>query len=203
MVGRKRREGAGDRTAPGGRRDELVRAAFRRVAEVGFEGLRLRQVADDVGIDHSTLHHHVATKQELITAVARYATSQFWSTMPDDPDPAAALRGHLGALRGMFDERPDLFIVTVELDLRARRDPIVRSLMEHFESGWREALGELVARGSRAGAWPPGLSTDATVELIIAVVKGARLAPSLAGEVFDQLDALLISRNGASKPDSA
>lgn len=34
------------------------------------EGLRLRQVADAVGIDHSTLHHHVATKQDLVEGVA-------------------------------------------------------------------------------------------------------------------------------------
>ena len=65
-----------------GRRTQLVAAAFRRVAESGFEGLRLRQVAEDVGIDHSTLHHHFATKQALVEAVAEYTTRQFWETAP-------------------------------------------------------------------------------------------------------------------------
>ena len=54
-------------------------AAFERVAEIGFEGLRLRQVAEQVGIDHSTLHHHFATKQALVAAVAEYTTRQFWA----------------------------------------------------------------------------------------------------------------------------
>ena len=40
------------------RRQALVEAAYRRIAECGFEGLRLRDVAAEVGIDHSTIHHY-------------------------------------------------------------------------------------------------------------------------------------------------
>ena len=105
---------------------QLVRAAFERVAQVGFEGLRLRQVAEDAGIDHSTLHHYFATKQDLIGAVAEYATRQFWvlgESVPDDP--VDAMRAHLTGLRRMIEDWPELLVVTVELDLRARRDATV------------------------------------------------------------------------------
>lgn len=161
------------------------------MADVGFEGLRLRQVANAVGIDHSTLHHHVATKGDLVAAVAEYATRQFWSTMPGDTDPVARLHGHLAALRVMFTERSELFTVTAELDLRARRDPNVRALMDHFEAGWRDSLRDLLERGARSGAWSQEVDVDATAELVIGVVKGARLAPATAGVVFDQLEVLL------------
>lgn len=177
------------------RREQLVRSAYLRVAEVGFEGLRLRQVADDVGIDHSTLHHHIATKQELVNAVAEYATSQFWSTMPDDPDATAALRGHLAEIRRLFEQQPELFTVTAELDLRARRDPVVRALMDGYEAGWRTELRRVLVRGAEQGAWP-ATGLDDTVELVIAAVKGARLAPAVADRVFDRLTAVLTSTEG-------
>jgi AcrR family transcriptional regulator len=161
------------------RRAQLVLAAFRRVAESGFEGLRLRQVAEDVGIDHSTLHHHFATKQSLVEAVAAHTTRQFWETSPPTPDPAAALRAHLHVLRQMIVEQPDLFAVTVELDLRARRDPAVAAAMTQHESGWREKLVEILT-----GLVPdPGTSA----ELVIATVKGVRLQPDVAGPVLDML----------------
>lgn len=48
------------------RRQALVEAAFRCIAEKGFEGLRLRDVAAKVGIDHSTLHYHFPTKEDLV-----------------------------------------------------------------------------------------------------------------------------------------
>lgn len=161
------------------RRAQLVAAAFRRVAESGFEGLRLRQVAEDVGIDHSTLHHHFATKQDLVEAVAAHTTRQFWETTPPAPDPAAELRAHLKVLQQMIVERPDLFAVTVELDLRARRDPAVAAAMAQHEAGWRERLVAILT----------GLAPDPAVsaELVIAAVKGVRLMPGLAGPVLDQL----------------
>ena len=38
------------------RRDELVLAAYREIAENGFEGLRTREVASAVGVNIATLH---------------------------------------------------------------------------------------------------------------------------------------------------
>ncbi|WP_283134953.1 TetR/AcrR family transcriptional regulator [Rhizohabitans arisaemae] len=185
VVGGKKRETSNIRS------DELVQAGFRRVAEVGFEGLRLRQVADEVGIDHSTLHHYFATKQDLIDAIAAYTTRQFWLTSPENPDPAARLRGHLDTLRTMMRERPDLFIVTIELDLRARRDPAVREAMRGHEEGWREALVEILTDGVQAGVWAPGVEAEAGAELIMTAVKGARLNPEQAETIFNQLMKLL------------
>jgi AcrR family transcriptional regulator len=160
------------------RREQLVEAAFRRVAEAGFEGLRLRQVAADVGIDHSTLHHHVATKQELVEAVALHVVRQFFDTSA-----GGGLRAHLETLRRMMIEKPELFTVTAELDLRARRDLAVREAMRRFETGWREALVQIMA--------PSVAEPGKAAELVIATVKGVRLVPEMAGDVFGRLVELL------------
>jgi AcrR family transcriptional regulator len=174
--------------ASDGRREQLVAAAFRRVAESGFEGLRLRQVAEDVGIDHSTLHHHFATKQALVEGVAAYTTRQFWETSPPATDPSTALRVHLRALQQMIVERPELFAVTVELDLRARRDPAVAAAMAEHESGWRAKLVEILTD------LVPDPETSA--ELVIAAVKGVRLLPDVAGPVLDLLAEQLTGERG-------
>lgn len=178
------------------RKDALVEAAFRRVAEQGFEGLRLRQVAEDVGIDHSTLHHHFATKQALILAVAAWTTRQFWRTAPEADDPARALHDHLDGLRLLMGSRPDLFVVTAELDLRARRDPAVAQALDALESGWRERLVALFDRGLADGTWT-GLDPTTATELVIAAVKGLRHVPQVAGVVFDSLEALLTRKDSS------
>ena len=61
---------------------EIVRAAFQQIATVGFEGLRLRQIATEVGVDQSTLHHYFPTKQHIVAAVSDYAISQFAADPP-------------------------------------------------------------------------------------------------------------------------
>lgn len=177
------------------RRSQLIEAAFGRVAAAGFEGLRLRQVAEDVGIDHSTLHHHFATKQHLIDAVAAFTTRQFWgSSPPSAAGPVAELRAHLQTLHAMIVERPDLFAVTVELDLRARRDPAVAAAMAEHESGWRAVLVRILTDLARDRGEPRDPETAA--ELVIAVVKGVRLLPDVAGRVLEQLTAQLTGDEG-------
>jgi AcrR family transcriptional regulator len=169
------------------RRDELVAAAFQRVAQGGFEGLRLRQVAEDIGIDHSTLYHHIVTKQALIEAVADFTIGQFRATSPIAADPATGLHAHLQALAHLMLERPELFTVAAELDLRARRDPAVARMMDRYESGWRRALATLLADSRSTVAMHP----EVAVEVVIAAIKGVRLVPQRATAVFAQLEALM------------
>lgn len=163
---------------------ELVEAAFVLVAQAGFEGLRLRRVAQDVGIDQSTLHHYFATKDDLVRAVTEYTTTRLaGSAPPGDTPPEEALATHLRALGELMRTEPDLFTVSAELDLRARRDPVVRRALAAQETGWRAALVAMCpARGV-----PP----EEVAELVIATVKGVRLAPDLAPLVLDRLVALL------------
>jgi len=166
------------------RKQALIAAAFDTIATKGFEGLRLRDVATRAGIDHSTLHHHFATKQALIADVVLWATSQFWPTMPPDGPARQRLRTHLDALAEMIQQRPELFVVLDEFDTRARRDPDVQAVVTRLEAGWRRALGQLFTDG---GHDDPQTAT----ELVIATVKGVRLAPQHAGAVLGQLATLI------------
>jgi TetR/AcrR family transcriptional repressor of nem operon len=152
-----------------GRRGEIVRAAFQQIATVGFEGLRLRQIAAEVGVDQSTLHHHFPTKQDIVAAVTEYAIGQFTSTPP-----ARTLRAYLDHLRTVASTRPDVFVVTVELQLRARRDPAVRAVIARHETAYRVWLRQL-------------LGEPDAVDLVIAVVNGVQLDPDTAPAAFDQL----------------
>lgn len=161
-------------------------AAFRQVASVGFEGLRLRQIAEDVGIDHSTLHHHFPGKKEIVAAVAEYAIGQFGPGLLGEEPAAGSLSGLLERVRVVLEDSPEVLAVTAELDLRARRDPMVRAVLAEHETNWRESLRALL----NTGEWSPRLDVDSAVELVIAAVKGVQLAPEAAGPAFAQLDVL-------------
>lgn len=171
----------------GDRRSDIVRAAFRQVAEVGFEGLRLRQIAEEVGIDHSTLHHHFPGKKDIVAGVAEYAIRQFGTRFPEGSGPLDSLRRYLTHLQQLLENSPEVFVVTAELSLHARRDPEVQAVMDHHEANWRRSLRELVVAGSKQGEWSDRVDVDGMVELVIAAVKGVQLAPESAGRTFAQL----------------
>jgi len=59
------------------RREALVLAAYRRLAEAGFEGLTTRDVADEVGVNIATLHYYFPSKEALIRGVVGHAMGRF------------------------------------------------------------------------------------------------------------------------------
>ncbi|NEA35700.1 TetR/AcrR family transcriptional regulator [Streptomyces sp. SID13031] len=164
------------------RREALVRAAFQGIVEHGIGGLRLRAVAAAAGIDHTTIHHYFPGKQDLITAVADYATAQLRAT-PADGDPAERLREHLHTQGAKITENPELFVVLRELDLRAMRDPEVAELVASREAGWRKSLITLIEEAQAA----PDTPATTTADLIIGAVKGASLNPATADAVLRSL----------------
>src|SRR5882757_6025799 len=51
------------------RRREVIQAAYQTLAEKGFEGLRMREIAKRAGMNHATLHYYFAGKEALIDGV--------------------------------------------------------------------------------------------------------------------------------------
>ena len=54
-------------------RQEILEAAERRLAQSGPQGLRLQDVAADVGISHPAVLHHFGSREALVHAVIERA----------------------------------------------------------------------------------------------------------------------------------
>src|ERR687886_3131400 len=179
------------------RRRALVDAAFRRLARDGFEGLRTRDVAADVGINIATLHYYFPTKEALVRAVIGQAMQRFSATMPREGSPVDQLRGHLRALARLLKEDQQLWAVMGELVQRAPRDADLARVFRQTDGYWHRTLCDLITRCIEQGAIDPALNPDDMAALMIAAIKGLSLPtvagfqPRLADQVFRQLDRLL------------
>ena len=179
------------------RRRALVAAAYRRIAAEGFEGLRTRDVAADVGVNIATLHYYFPTKEALIRGVIGQAMQRFAETLPTDGSPLDQLRGHLRALAGLLREDRQLWAVMGELVLRAPRDPELGRVFRQTDGHWHRTLRDLISRAVAQGALDPGLDADGTAALMIVAIKGLSLPtvagfqPEVADQVFRQFERLL------------
>ncbi|MGW3499087.1 TetR/AcrR family transcriptional regulator [Streptomyces sp. NPDC001020] len=173
------------------RKAALVIAAYEQIAAKGLGGLRLREVANAVGIDHSTIHHHFPTKRDLVSAVVDHATRQFWNVAPATGTSREKLHAHLATLGRMITDRPDLHVVLREIDLAALRDPELAEAIAANERGWQASLVSVFTDGAAEHAWPDGVDPIIAAKLVIASVKGASLGPDHAAAVLAHLDTLL------------
>ena len=169
-----------------GNRDALVKAAFRELAQRGFEGLRTRDVAAGVGVNVATLHYYFPTKESLIRGVVEHAMERFRTTLEPHGTPADQLRNHIRAVRRLMTADPQLGVVMGELALRANRDLAVRQIVDEMFAGWQTTVRGLLRRAARDGKIRADLDSDATAALIMGALMSATLAPMSAPGRGDQ-----------------
>ncbi len=159
------------------RRQELAAAAYHQIARFGFEGLRTREVAAQVGVNVATLHYYFPSKETLIRAVLAHSMERFRSTMPSGGSPADQLRNHFDGIRRLTRDEPELFAVMGELALRSTRDPAILELYQATNAIWRATVRGLLAKASKDGSLPGRRNPEAQASLVVAALMGACMIP--------------------------
>src|SRR5690349_17199887 len=80
-------EPASTQTARGVEKRELiVEVAMRRFAANGYEGARIEDIADELGIAKGSIFHYFGSKEGLLFACFKYAVSSLhaWLDVPED-----------------------------------------------------------------------------------------------------------------------
>jgi AcrR family transcriptional regulator len=179
------------------RRNELLLAAYRRMAEAGFEGLRTRDVAAEVGVNVATLHYYFRTKEALIRAVVGHAMERFRTTFEPGSTPGAQLAAHFRGVRRLVRDEPELFAVMGELAQRSARDPAIAAIFKETNDTWHATLRGLLRHARAEGSVDAGLDPDATAALVIATFRGmfmlppATTSPQRLEQSLTQLERLL------------
>jgi len=144
-----------------------VLAAFNEIADRGFEGLRTREVAAEVGLNIATLHYYFPTKEALIRGVVEHAN-------------------HFRAVRKLLRDEPQLGAVMGELALRSARDPAMARIMRETNDAWHRTLRGLLRRAAREGHLKPELDSDDVASLVLATLTSMTLPTLAASPRIDQ-----------------
>ena len=165
-------------------------AAFSLIAEKGFEGLRVRDVAAHVGLNGATLHYYFPTKEDLIHAVAAHTIERLRSVVAGEQtthgDPRDELRDHLARVYALMKAEPELFTVLVEVTIRARRTPADRFLVEQNKH-WHDMLQRMLQMGVDNGSWPVAMDTDAMAWAIMTLMEGVSLHAAEASDRAEEV----------------
>ena len=159
------------------RRSEIVQAAYRSLAEKGFEGLRMRDIAERAGIDHSTLHYYFAGKEALIDAIVDYivldlAVGRSPVAESEEVSPRLRLSAHFDALIKQLQETPEMFVALAELNTRAMREPLLRAIFNKNDRKWKGFLTEVLVSGVQKNEFKGSFLPEVAAEAIISLIRG-------------------------------
>jgi AcrR family transcriptional regulator len=160
------------------RKNELVRAASEIIALKGFEGLRIRDVAAQVGINPATMYYYFQTKEVLIECVTEYVFIKMGILAEEVPgSPRDQLHAHLTRLYRKMRDEPGLFAVFAEIQLRSGRNVSSPKYIE-YENAWRHKIELLLQTGIKQGYWPNYLDPEQVATTITILMQGAGLQAS-------------------------
>ncbi|GCE28370.1 TetR family transcriptional regulator [Dictyobacter alpinus] len=128
------------------RRLKLVQSAYQLIAEKGMAGLRIREVAARIHLNHATLLYYFPTKEALIRGVIDYCIQQF-EVVHQQPDASSQptsnelfQQRYFADLAYQLRTAPELFLVLDELLLHARRDPLTNHIFTEAMDMWLQFL---------------------------------------------------------------
>jgi AcrR family transcriptional regulator len=164
-------------------RGKIIQATYRAIAEKGFEGLRMREIAVRAGLNHSTLHYYFAGKEALISGLMDYMVQEL-SLGREKARPGAGLSpreeltSHFAALLRQAREQPEMFVVLAEIHARSARDLGIRAVMSANERTWKKFITKILQRGMGCGDFDPRLDAEVAAEMILALVRGLNVGSS-------------------------
>jgi AcrR family transcriptional regulator len=157
------------------RRRAIIRAAYQTLAEKGFEGLRMREIATRAGLNHATLHYYFAGKEALIDGVLDHIVQELSigrGPGMENLGPRQRLVAHFEELIRQARQQPEMFVVLAEINARSMRDPAVHSVVAKNDRGWKRFLMEILQEGIRKKEFQAWLDADTAAEAIISLVRG-------------------------------
>jgi AcrR family transcriptional regulator len=157
-------------------RRKILNAACEVIAELGFEGVRMRSVAARAEVSSALLHYHFENREKLFLAALRFSfenagTAAYDQAAPGDlPNTWRLARIIDGCLPLDADLRRD-FLLWQELWLRGARDEDSKALAVVLYGELREWVGGAIRDGINAGEFI-ACDVQAVTDLLLALVDG-------------------------------
>ena len=162
-------------TTDRGTRERILRAAIELIAEVGADSLRTRAVAQRAAVNPALVHYYFGSMSALIEEAVDTAMTEESQPFVEAVDGATSARA---AVEAMFEgieaitESTVGLMVSIDLLVRATRDPETGSQAQLALKGFRELmLGQLV-RARQAGEIGAHVDLPAAATLLIALFDG-------------------------------
>ncbi len=171
------------------RKDEMVAATLRLMAEVGPDRVSTDAVARAVGVTQAALFRHFPRKADLWMAVLAWLTGQTaegrWPAAVAGPGAA------LGRLRALVRAQLDLIATTPAIpallfsrELHAGNEAL-RQGLAGLMSQFHAHLAELLAEARAAGEVGAEADPRRVAAMITSLIPGTAMRWSLAGHSFD------------------
>ncbi|WP_456622370.1 MULTISPECIES: TetR/AcrR family transcriptional regulator [unclassified Bradyrhizobium] len=159
------------------KRGEILGAAIRCFIKDGFRGASTTDICTEAGISPGHLYHYFPSKMAIVEAMIdlglAHAAERFEKILAA-PDVIEALLADIEATSLRF--RPAQ-ILSLDGLAEAARNPEFAKIIERHTRAVRRMWVDFLRHAQSQGRVDPGLDSDATANILIAIIDGSRAMP--------------------------
>jgi len=160
------------------RKEQILGAACKVIAERGFRELRVADVAREASLSSGIVHYYFTDKRNLVRAAfeRNFARSleRRETILESDDDAITRLRALIDAYLPSEAETVEAWHVWAELWAEAIHDSDLQELNDHAYGEWRRLVAGIVRDGQAAAQITAGDAVE-IANLLIAVLDGLAL----------------------------
>jgi AcrR family transcriptional regulator len=180
-----RGSGRGPGRRAGRRKTAVLEAACRVIAERGADATRFTDVAAESGVPVSTLQYYFGSREDLLVAAFRHASSAEIAALDADvaalSDPWRQLELIIAtSLSGYQPDAPGGGRLWIESWHFGIRDAEMRADALRDNTAWRRLVAQVVRRGIELGTFNGRYDPDKIAVLAVAAADGMGIPLSLA-----------------------
>lgn len=145
------------------RKPQIIAAAAEVLYERGLFDTRIGDIAERAGTSSPTILYYFESKDRLLEEAVAYTDHKFYDRLAEGQDRiehAADKLVHLIEETSLGPGGLNDYTLWMEIWVRARRDPTVRSSYFRLDRQQRELIAEIVRDGQRAGEFSAGTDPD-------------------------------------------
>ncbi|CDZ46675.1 TetR/AcrR family transcriptional regulator [Neorhizobium galegae] len=167
--------------------EKILDTAQALVVAGGYNGFSYADISDAIGIRKASIHHHFATKAELVTVMVdrytRQARAGLKSLSQHIPAPVDQLQAYLGYWQTCILDASQPFCVCAMLaaEMQMLPEGVASHVRAHFRNlaGW---LTSVLEAGAEQGLFRLDNPPEEEAQILMASVHGAMLSARALGD---------------------
>ena len=170
------------------RRSQLTKAAYKVVAQKGYNDFTIKDIAEEAGLSTGLVHYYFKNKEELLFKLLKEMNSNLRynlkKALTELTEPKDKLMAFCDEAFDLVDKEKAYFYVLIDFWAQMNHDNRIRQANIKLFQSYRDEISSIIEEGIAKGVFA-AIDVKFTSVIIISLIQGTIIQYVIDNEAFD------------------